>query len=48
MARCPTLDDDSEQNVSIRNVDDGKVLVHSHAGCDRGRVLKIGHKRARL
>src|SRR6478752_1806571 len=32
MARCPPLGDDSEPNVSIRNVDDDKVLVHSHVG----------------
>ena len=38
MARCPAHDD-REPSLSIRDVEDGKVLVHCHAGCDQARVI---------
>jgi putative DNA primase/helicase len=38
MARCPTHDD-REPSLSIRDADDGKVLVRCHAGCDQERVV---------
>jgi putative DNA primase/helicase len=38
MARCPAHDD-REPSLSIRDADDGKVLVRCHAGCDQGRVI---------
>lgn len=38
MARCPTHDD-CEPSLSIRDADDGKVLVCCHAGCDQERVI---------
>jgi putative DNA primase/helicase len=38
MTRCPSHDD-REPSLSIREGDDGKVLVHCHAGCDQGRVI---------
>jgi len=38
MARCPTHDD-REPSLSIRDADDGKVLVRCHAGCDQERVI---------
>ena len=38
MARCPTHDD-REPSLSIRDADDGKVLVRCHAGCDQQRVI---------
>ncbi|MGH7186942.1 MAG: DUF7146 domain-containing protein, partial [Pseudomonadota bacterium] len=31
--------DDREPSLSIRDADDGKVLVRCHAGCDQGRVI---------
>jgi hypothetical protein len=37
-ARCPTHDD-REPSLSIRDADDGKVLVRCHAGCDQERVI---------
>jgi putative DNA primase/helicase len=40
MARCPAHDD-REPSLSIRDADDGKVLVHCHAGCDQERVVAI-------
>jgi hypothetical protein len=40
MACCPTHDD-REPSLSIRDADDGKVLVHCHAGCDQERVIAI-------
>nr|WP_281722278.1 toprim domain-containing protein [Nitrosomonas nitrosa] len=44
MARCPAHDD-REPSLSIRDADDGKVLVRCHAGCDQGRVLAALHSR---
>jgi putative DNA primase/helicase len=38
MARCPAHDD-REPSLSIRDAEDGKVLVRCHAGCDQGRVI---------
>jgi putative DNA primase/helicase len=38
MARCPAHDD-REPSLSIRDANDGKVLVRCHAGCDQGRVI---------
>jgi hypothetical protein len=38
MACCPAHDD-REPSLSIRDADDGKVLVRCHAGCDQGRVI---------
>jgi DNA primase len=44
MALCPTHED-SDPSLSIRDADDGKVLVHCHAGCDQSVV--IGELRSR-
>jgi putative DNA primase/helicase len=38
IARCPAHDD-REPSLSIRDADDGKVLVRCHAGCDQERVI---------
>jgi hypothetical protein len=38
MAPCPAHDD-STPSLSIRDADDGKVLVCCHAGCDQGQVI---------
>jgi hypothetical protein len=38
MARCPAHDD-REPSLSIRDADDGKVLVRCHAGCDQEWVI---------
>jgi putative DNA primase/helicase len=38
MARCPAHDD-RVPSLSIRDADNGKILVHCHAGCDQGRVI---------
>jgi putative DNA primase/helicase len=38
IARCPAHDD-REPSLSIRDADDGKVLVRCHAGCDQDRVI---------
>lgn len=38
MARCPAHDD-REPSLSIQHADDGKVLVHCHAGCDQKWVI---------
>jgi putative DNA primase/helicase len=38
IARCPAHDD-GEPSLSIRDADDGKVLVRCHAGCDQERVI---------
>lgn len=37
-ARCPAHDDRAP-SLSIREVEDNKVLVHCHAGCDQERVI---------
>ena len=44
MAPCPTHED-REPSLSIRDSDNGKVLVHCHAGCDQSLV--IGELRSR-
>ena len=38
MACCPAHDD-SEPSLSIRDADDGKLLVHCHAGCNQESVI---------
>jgi putative DNA primase/helicase len=38
IARCPTHDD-RDPSLSIRDADDGKVLVRCHAGCDQRDVI---------
>jgi hypothetical protein len=37
-ARCPAHHD-RKPSLSIREADDGKILVHCHAGCDQERVI---------
>ena len=37
-ARCPAHDDRTP-SLSIRDADNGRVLVHCHAGCDQERVI---------
>ena len=37
-ARCPAHDD-RVPSLSIRDADNGKVLVRCHAGCDQERVI---------
>src|SRR5437899_2838230 len=38
MARCPAHDD-RKPSLSIRDSDDGKVLVHCHAGCNQQQLI---------
>ncbi|OGI41831.1 MAG: DNA primase [Candidatus Muproteobacteria bacterium RBG_16_64_11] len=38
IARCPAHEDRSP-SLSIRELDDGRVLIHDFAGCDPGDVL---------
>ena len=38
MARCPAHDD-REPSLSIRQSDNGKVLVRCHAGCNQEQVI---------
>jgi putative DNA primase/helicase len=38
IARCPSHEDNNP-SLSIRSADDGKVLVHCHAGCDQAQVI---------
>lgn len=38
MAPCPAHED-RDPSLSIRDADDGKVLVHCHAGCDQSVVI---------
>src|SRR5712664_2251507 len=38
MARCPAHDD-RKPSLSIREADDGKALVHCHAGCGQKQVI---------
>jgi hypothetical protein len=40
MARCPAHDD-LTPSLSICATDDGKVLVHCHAGCGQEQVISI-------
>jgi hypothetical protein len=40
LVRCPAHDD-REPSLSVRNADNGKVLVRCHAGCDQGRVIAV-------
>ena len=44
MAPCPTHED-RDPSLSIRDDDDGKILVHCHSGCDQSIV--IGELRSR-
>ena len=39
MARCPAHDD-SEPSLSLREADDGRLLVHCHAGCGQRKVIE--------
>lgn len=40
MARCPDpAHNDKEPSLSVRELDDGRVLVHCFAGCDVASVL---------
>jgi putative DNA primase/helicase len=38
-ARCPAHNDHRTPSLSIRDVNDGKVLVRCHAGCDQELVI---------
>jgi 5S rRNA maturation endonuclease (ribonuclease M5) len=38
VACCPAHDD-RNPSLSLKDADDGRVLVHCHAGCDQARVL---------
>ncbi len=38
IASCPAHDDKSP-SLSVRELDDGRVLVHDFGGCDAGNVL---------
>jgi len=38
IARCPAHEDRSP-SLSVRELDDGRVLLHDFAGCDPGAVL---------
>ena len=38
MARCPAHDDQTP-SLSLKDTDDGRVLVHCHAGCEQARVV---------
>ena len=42
MAACPAHQDRSP-SLSIREGDDGRVLIYCHAGCNTGDVLKELH-----
>jgi len=44
IALCP-VHDDHDPSLALRDADDGKVLVHCHAGCEQAQV--IGEIRAR-
>jgi putative DNA primase/helicase len=43
-ARC-LAHDDRTPSLSIRDADDGKLLVHCHAGCDQERVIAVLRRR---
>jgi hypothetical protein len=38
VCRCPAHDD-RDPSMTIRDSDDGRVLVHCHAGCEQGDVI---------
>lgn len=38
IARCPAHND-KRPSMTVREVDDGRVLVHCFAGCDIGQIL---------
>ena len=40
MARCPAHDD-RKPSLSITDAEDGKILVHCHAGCDQLGVIAV-------
>jgi putative DNA primase/helicase len=40
IARCPAHDDE-KPSLSIRDADEGKLLVRCHAGCDQVRVIAV-------
>jgi hypothetical protein len=39
IARCPAHESKSQRSLSIREVEDGRVLVHDFAGCSIEEVL---------
>lgn len=39
-ANCPAHDSKSKSSLSIRELDDGRVLVHCFAGCEVHRVVE--------
>ena len=46
--RAVPAHDDRQPSLSIRDGEDGKVLVHCHAGCDQRRVIASLRDRAPL
>ena len=44
IARCPAHDD-HDPSLSVREADDGKVLVHCHAGCEQTQVIAALRRR---
>ena len=44
MARCPAHDD-STPSLALRDAEDGRVLIHCHAGCDQKSVIAALAKR---
>ena len=44
LACCPAHDD-REPSLAIRDGDDGRVLVHCHAGCDQRDVIDVLRRR---
>lgn len=38
IARCPAHDD-KHPSLSVRELDDGRILLHDFAGCDVGEIL---------
>jgi DNA primase len=39
MARCPAHDDRSP-SLSLRETDDGRILIHCYAGCGAAAVME--------
>src|SRR5512134_3987358 len=39
VARCPSHESRSQQSLSIRELDDGRTLVHDFGGCSVDQVL---------
>jgi hypothetical protein len=38
-AKCPNHRGESDDSLSIREDDDGKVLLHCHSGCDKEQIV---------